>query len=56
MQSPTLVETPAYPCRWPFSHHGGKEKMHDEKKDAGVVFEVRFTRKSKITEEFWGPL
>ena len=56
MQSPTLVETPAYPCRWPFSHHGGKEKMHDEKKDAGVVCEVRFTRKSKITEECWGPL
>ena len=56
MQSPNLVATSAYPCRWLFSHHGGKEKMNDEKKKTRVLCEVRFTRKSKIIEEFWGPL
>ena len=56
VQSPNLAETSAYPCRWLFSHHGGKEKMNDEKKKTRVLCEVRFTRKSKIIEEFWGPL
>ena len=56
MQSPNLVATSAYPCGWLFSHHGGKEKMNDEKKKTRVLCEVRFTRKSKIIEEFWGPL
>ena len=30
--------------------------MNDEKKRTRVLCEVRFTRKSKIIEEFWGPL
>ena len=34
-QSPNLVAASAYRCRWLFSHHGGKEKMNDEKKRRG---------------------